>query len=87
MLLLQNGVYVSLVNGDVVILLYKGKNAAELYVNGAYEGMCPFDDAKRQISKIEDDPLTFQRIRKADQILLKELREPEKDDDPFLPRK
>jgi hypothetical protein len=76
MLLLRNGVYASRINGHKVNLVYKGKNQAELYVDGKFQGICAFDYTKKQIHKIEQNPMYVYNLKHADRILLKELQDP-----------
>ena len=76
MLLLRNGVYASRINGHKVNLIYNGKNLAELYIDGKFQGKCAFDYAKKEIDKIEQNPLYVYNLKNADRVLLRELQDP-----------
>ncbi|HEU5139627.1 MAG TPA: hypothetical protein VFT51_06615 [Bacillales bacterium] len=75
---MRNGTYVSQINGHEIGLIYKGKNEAQLYIDGVYKGVCPFDCIKKKIKKVEENPIYLYNLKKADRILLKELRKPRK---------
>lgn len=76
MLLQQNGVYLSWINGHKVELVYKKRDEAELWIDSVYRGACQFAYTKKAINQIEENPIHLYSMDKADQVLLKELKEP-----------
>ncbi|HEX7063484.1 MAG TPA: hypothetical protein VF199_00320 [Bacillales bacterium] len=75
---MRNGTYVTRINGHEIGLIYKGKNQAELYIDGIYKGICQFDYFKKKIKKFEENPIYLYNLKNADRILLKELQKPRK---------
>lgn len=76
MLLLRNKEYISYVNHHLVTLIYCGNDESELYIDYDYQGICPFAYIKKQINKIEENPMFVYNLKNAEHILFKELREP-----------
>lgn len=79
MLLQQNGIYVSWINGCKVELDYCGKNQARLFVDGEYRGICSFAYTKKEINKIEEGLKNLLNSKEVERLLLKELSEHSED--------
>jgi hypothetical protein len=49
----RSNIYIGYVNGKLIKLIYRGNDKADLYINGKFQGLAPFNYTKNKVEELE----------------------------------